>query len=668
MDLIQARKRVDELTEQLNYHNYRYYVLDDPEIADAEYDRMLKELGELEARFPKLLSPQSPTQRVGSQPAGEFKEARHFTPMLSLSNAFSPHELQEFDRKIRDLIGDPGGEVDYAAEPKLDGTAVSLLYENGLLVRGATRGDGVRGEDVTHNVRTIPSIPLSLLGEGWPSRVEVRGEIYISIEGFRELNKRMISEGSKQFVNPRNAAAGSLRQLDPRITAARPLRFFAYGIGVWAGSNKPEFQYQLLSRLREWGLPVSPDVVLVSGYGGCQRYYDSMASKRDSLAYEIDGVVFKVDSFAMQDEIGFVSRAPRWAIASKFPAQEEMTVVRDVDFQVGRTGALTPVARLEPIFVGGVTVSNATLHNMDEIRRKDIRIGDTVIVRRAGDVIPEVARVVIEARPDSAREILLPESCPVCGSEVLSDSDEAVARCAGGLYCIAQQKEALKHFVSRRAMDIEGLGTKLIDQLVEAGLVKTPADIYKLDKQDLLGLERMGEKSATKLIAAIDRSKQTELARFIYALGIREVGESTARELSRRFQNFDDLVQADEELLQQTPDVGPIVAHHLRQFFSEPHNREVIDQLLSSGVTWKVPKQIREQESQFSGKTVVITGSLSQMTRGEAKDYLEGLGARVASSVSKSTDFLIVGDNPGSKLEKARELGVPVISESELET
>lgn len=665
MNLTLAKKRANELTRKLNYHNYRYYVLDDPEIADAEYDRMLRELEELEIRFPELRNPQSPTQRVGSQPADEFKEARHYVPMLSLSNSFTADELEDFDRRIRELLGDLDRDVRYTAEPKLDGTAVSLLYENGLLVRGATRGDGTRGEDITHNVRTIPSIPLELLDEDWPSRVEIRGEVYMSIQGFRDLNNRMDAEGGKRFVNPRNAAAGSLRQLDPKITAARPLRFFSYGIGIWVGLDKPTCQFELLSRIRKWGLPVSPDVQRVSGYLGCQKYYDAIAEKRDALAYEIDGVVFKVDSFALQEEIGFVSRAPRWAIASKFPAQEEMTVVRDVEFQVGRTGALTPVARLEPVFVGGVTVSNATLHNMDEIRRKDIRIGDTVIVRRAGDVIPEIARVVIEARPRNTVEIELPERCPVCGSEVYSDAEEAVARCVGGLYCSAQRKEALKHFASRRAMDIQGLGAKLIDQLVDSGLVKTPADVYSLEQADLLELDRMGEKSASKIIKSISKSKDTELARFIYALGIREVGESTARELARQFGELDILMGADEETLKRTPDVGPVVAQNVRQFFLQSHNREVIEKLRSHGVTWRKSDRNRQNDSRFSGKTVVITGTLSKMSRDEAKDYLESLGAKVASSVSKSTDFLIVGDNPGSKFEKAKELGVKIIGEAE---
>jgi len=667
MDARQAVKKIEELRRKLNYHNYRYYVLDDPEISDPEYDRMLRQLEELEDKFPALRSAQSPTQRVGAEPAQAFGEVKHRVPMLSLANAFTPEELADFGRRVDEALGGAQEQVEYTAEPKLDGTAVNLVYESGVLIRGATRGDGYRGEDITHNVRTIPSVPLQLLGSGWPSLVEIRGEVYMTIEGFHRLNKRMADAGEKTFVNPRNAAAGSLRQLDPRVTAARPLKFFCYGVGDWVGQDKPATQFDLLDRMRSWGIPVSPDVDLVSGMEGCQDYYNETAARRASLPYEIDGVVFKVNSFALQDELGFVSRAPRWAVASKFPAQEEMTIVKSVDFQVGRTGALTPVARLEPVFVGGVTVSNATLHNMDEIRRKDIRIGDTVIVRRAGDVIPEVARVVLESRPRDSEAIRLPESCPVCGSEVAYGEEEAVARCVAGLFCSAQRKEALKHFASRRAMDIEGIGSKLIDQLVDAELVHDPSDLYKLQESDLAELQRMGKKSANNVLQSIEKSKTAELGRFVFALGIREVGESTAKSLARDFGTLDALMSADEERLREVPDVGPVVAANVYRFFAEPHNKKVIASLLAAGVELQSAQSPAARNSRFTGKTVVITGTLPGMSRDQAKAFLESLGAKVVASVSKRTDYLIAGENPGSKLEKARELGISVIESNEVD-
>jgi len=660
MDINEAKRRAIELAQQLNYHNHRYYVLDDPEIPDSEYDRMLRELQGIEERYPELLSIDSPTQRVGAAPAGKFEEATHLQPMLSLGNAFTAEELQDFDRRVREGLG-TAGLVAYSAEPKLDGAAVNLLYEKGVLVRASTRGDGASGEDITQNVRTIPTVPLRLQGAGYPARMEVRGEIFMRLAGFASLNQRIEDEGGKPFVNPRNAAAGSLRQLDSRVTAGRPLTMFTYGIGEWEGGGKPDSHTELLATLARWGFAVSPDASLVTGYQGCLNYYETMQQKRPDLPYEIDGVVYKVDSAALQEELGYVARAPRWAVAHKFPAQEELSVIRDVEFQVGRTGALTPVARLEPVFVGGVTVSNATLHNMDEIERKDIRIGDTVFVRRAGDVIPEVVRILPERRPDSARHIELPNSCPVCGSDVERIPGEAVARCVGGLYCKAQRKEALIHFASRRAMDIEGLGTKLIEQLVDADLLRTPADIFELTADALEGLERMGPKSAENVIAAIERSRHTTLPRFIFALGIREVGETTAKSLARHLAGLEALVAADEDTLQGTPDVGPVVAGNILRFFAEAHNREVVSRLIDLGITWDEMPQVGDSDSQFSGKTVVITGTLSEMSRDQAKELLESLGARVTNSVSKKTDFVLTGENPGSKVEKAKKLGVTVM-------
>lgn len=663
MDIKEAKRRAAELTELLNYHNHRYYVLDDPEIPDSEYDRMLRDLQSIEHAYPELSSIESPTQRVGAAPAGKFEEAEHLQPMLSLGNAFTAEEVQDFDRRVREGLG-VSGQVAYSAEPKLDGAAVNLLYEKAVLVRASTRGDGTTGEDITQNVRTIPTVPLRLQGKGHPDRVEVRGEIFMKLAGFVSLNQGIESEGGKPFVNPRNAAAGSLRQLDSRVTAARPLTMFAYGIGEWDGAERPDSHAALLVRLAEWGFAISPDASLVTGHQGCLEYYEKMQLKRPDLPYEIDGVVYKVDSSVLQEQLGYVSRAPRWAIAHKFPAQEELTVIRDVEFQVGRTGALTPVARLEPVFVGGVTVSNATLHNMDEIERKDIRIGDTVFVRRAGDVIPEVVRVLPERRPDTARIIELPGSCPVCDSDVQRMPGEAVARCVGGLYCKAQRKEALIHFASRRAMDIEGLGTKLIEQLVDADLVRTPADIFELKAEQLQEMERMGAKSAENVVAAIGKSKSTSFPRFIFALGIREVGETTAKSLARHMVDLETLMAADLEILQSTPDVGPVVAGNIVRFFAEPHNREVVTRLVELGVTWDAMPQPEVSDSPFNGKIVVITGTLAEMSRDEAKELLESLGARVTGSVSKKTDFVLAGENPGSKVEKAKKLGIAILDES----
>ena len=652
----QAAARAAELRERLDYHNYRYYVLDDPEIPDVEYDRMFRELEELEAEHPELRTPDSPTQRVGGAPVEGFSEVRHLVPMLSLENAFTADELQAFDRRVRDRL-DTDEEISYAAETKLDGMAISLLYEDGHLVRGATRGDGQTGEDVTHNVRTVESIPLRLRGEGHPPRLEVRGEIYMPKAGFARLNERLAASGSKTFVNPRNAAAGTLRQLDPKVAAQRPLEFFAYGVGYSEGAELPERHSEVLEMLKGWGVRVSPLNRVVQGAAGCQAYYDQMLGQRDELPYEIDGVVFKVDKRSQQQALGFVSRAPRWAVAFKFPAQEVTTVVRGVDFQVGRTGALTPVARLEPVFVGGVTVSNATLHNMDEIERKDVRIGDSVIVRRAGDVIPEVVRVLHERRKGRPEPVELPDKCPVCGSDVVRPEGQAVARCSGGLFCAAQRKEKLRHFASRRAMDIEGLGARIIEQLVEEGVdgkeIQTPADIYALTADELAGLERMGEKSAANLVASINRSKDTSFARFLFALGIPEVGEVTAASLARHFGNIDRLAQAEVEDLEAVPDVGPVIAQHVHEFFKQPHNMDVIAALRARGVDW--PAIDSEPEVlPLAGKAFVLTGALETMTRDEARDRIQAAGGKVTGSVSGKTDYVVAGKGSSSKLDKAQ--------------
>lgn len=658
-------KRVRALREQLDRHNYRYYVLDDPEVSDAEYDRLMRELQALEAQHPRLVTPDSPTQRVGASPVGELAEVVHATPMLSLDNAFDEEDVLNFDRRVRERLDDIAS-VEYAAEPKLDGLAISFRYEAGRLVQAATRGDGTRGEDVTHNVRTVKAVPVQLRGS-FPELLEVRGEIFMTLAGFKVMNERALAAGEKVFVNPRNAAAGSLRQLDPRLTATRPLDVFFYGVGATHGWKLPDRHSETLLQLREWGLKISPLLQVVRGAEGCLAYYREIGARRASLKYEIDGVVYKVNRFAQQRDLGFVARAPRWAIAHKFPAHEENTVVRDVEFQVGRTGALTPVARLEPVFVGGVTVSNATLHNMDEVRRKDVRIGDTVVVRRAGDVIPEIVKVIADRRPESAREVELPARCPVCGSEVERVEGEAVARCTGGLFCGAQRKESLRHFASRRALDIEGLGSKLIDQLVDSDQVRSPADLYRLTLAQLANLERMAEKSATNLMQALERSKRTTLARFLYGLGIRDVGEATAAALAAHFGELDPLLAASEESIQEVPDVGPVVAAHVYHFFQQPQNRQVIDELRGQGVSW--PAQQRRAVSAsgaLEGKTFVLTGTLSSMGRDEAKDRITALGGKVSGSVSKKTDYVVAGAEAGSKLKKAEELGVQVLDEEQL--
>lgn len=674
-----AAAQIERLRLELNEHNYRYYVLDDPQIPDADYDRMFRELQSLEEKHPELITPDSPTQRVGGEPSGQFATVEHVVPMLSLGNCFSEQELRDFDQRVKKGLGTD--QLAYAAEPKLDGTALTVIYEQGKLVRAATRGDGSTGEDITSNVRTIASVPLRLRGTDIPPLLEVRGEVYMPLEGFRAFNARAEASGEKTFVNPRNAAAGSLRQLDPRLTAERPLAAFFYGWGQIEGWQLPETHLDVLAQFRDWGLPVSPLIERVMDVQGCLDYYDKIGKLRPELPYEIDGIVYKVDRLSWRDELGFVSRAPRWAIAHKFPAEEAMTLLRDVEFQVGRTGAVTPVARLEPVFVGGVTVSNATLHNMDEVERKDVRIGDTVVVRRAGDVIPEVARVLFDKRPPEARKVVLPQACPICESSVERIEGEAVARCTGGLVCSAQLHGALMHFVSRRAMDIEGLGDKLLRQLIEQDRLKSPADIYSLDVHELAALDRMAEKSAQNVVNAIEASKETTLACFLYALGIREVGESTAQALAAHFTSLDALVQAAEEdfatiseerpkdrcpRLQSVPDVGAIVAEHICRFFHEPHNQSVIQSLIEAGVRWPVVEKITASQH-LEGKIFVLTGTLPNLSRDQAKALIQASGGKVTGSVSKKTDFVVAGEAAGSKLSKAEDLGISILDEAGLQ-
>jgi len=731
---IDAAARAATLRDLISRHNYHYYVLDDPQIPDSEYDRLLRELQALEERHPELISPDSPTQRVGAAPLEAFDEVEHRMPMLSLENAFGDDEFDDFDRRVRDRL--PGGaSVSYAAEPKLDGLAISVRYEDGLLVQAATRGDGRTGENVTQNVRTIPSVPLRLRGESVPAVLEVRGEIFMPRQGFEKLNQRQRALGQKTFANPRNAAAGSLRQLDPRITAQRPLAMFCYGLGEVVGHPMSATHSGNMALLHGWGLPVSPELQVCDTRSDCHAYFAQIGKRRDSLAYDIDGVVFKVDGIRQQEALGAVARAPRWAIAQKFPAQEELTVVEGIKFQVGRTGALTPVARLRPVLVGGVTVSNATLHNMDEIERKDVRVGDTVIVRRAGDVIPEVVRSLQERRPAGTVQVRLPAACPVCGSSVIRPPGEAVARCSGGLFCSAQRKEAVKHFASRKALDIEGLGDKLVDQLIDAGLVNDPADLFHLQQPQLAGLERMGEKSSANLVAALEKAKQTTLGRFLFALGILGIGETMANTLAQeigsletirhlrlgqlieikpsqtrnlyaalhgieeavpdahrldelvnlgwfrlvhaqvlleKFGSLEAMLAAGQEALANAPEfriegVGEVLAEKLVTFFAQPHNNEVIDKLLAAGVHWPDPVVASDpDELPFAGKTFVLTGKLSR-SREEYKAQLLSLGAKVAGSVSGKTDYVVAGEDAGSKLGKAEQLGVPVLDEKGLQ-
>jgi len=656
-----VRQRAQELRRALEHHNHRYYVLDAPEITDAEYDALFRELVALERSYPELASADSPTQRVGAAPLAGFATVRHRTPMLSLNNAFDAADVEAFDRRIREAVH--ADEVAYAVEPKFDGLAVSLTYRDGVLVLGATRGDGANGEDVTPNLRTVRGIPLRL-PEGPDTRdLEVRGEILMYRSEFEALNARQRAAGDKEFANPRNAAAGSLRQLDSRVTAARPLRFFAYAT---AGADGPwQLHSDMLDRLASLGFPVARERSVETGTAGLLRYYEAIAKRREALPYGIDGVVYKVNRLDWQERLGYVSRAPRFAIAHKYPAEEQVTVVAAIEVQVGRTGALTPVARLEPVFVGGVTVTNATLHNEDELRRKDVRVGDTVVVRRAGDVIPEIVSVRLERRPADAVPFAMPTTCPVCGSAVARSEDEAVTRCTGGLYCAAQRKQALLHFAGRRAMDIDGLGERIVDQLVDRGLVRTPADLYGLSVETLAGLERMAERSAENLHRALQASRATTLERLVFALGIRNVGESTARDLARHFGSLESLAQATEEELQRAPDVGPVVARSIRQFFAEAHNREVIDALRRHGVTWE-QNGPAPAPAAGSARTFVLTGVLPGMTRDEARAMIEAAGHRVAGSVSKKTDFLVAGVEAGSKLAQARKLGIAVLDEAGL--
>jgi DNA ligase (NAD+) len=657
-----AAARVHTLRETLERYNYRYHALDDPEVPDAEYDRLMLELRALETQYPKFLTPDSPTQRVGAAPVAAFGAVKHRLAMLSLDNAFSEDDVRDFDRRVRERIGRE--EIRYSAEPKLDGLAISARYENGVFAQGATRGDGETGEDITQNLRTIKALPLKLRTDRPPPVLEVRGEVFMPLAGFKRFNQEAMARGEKSLVNPRNAAAGSLRQLDPRMTAARPLDLFIYGLGIVEGGELPARHSETLRALRQWGFKICPQSRVVAGADGCLDYYHEMGAQRPQLPYQIDGVVYKVDDLDLQRQLGFVSRAPRWAVAHKFPAEEALTTVRDIEFQVGRTGALTPVARLEPVFVGGVTVSNATLHNIDELTRKDVRVGDTVVVRRAGDVIPEVARVLPERRVAGAAPVALPSVCPVCGSPVVREADQAVARCTGGRICAAQRKEEIKHFASRRALDIQGLGDKLVEQLVDGGWVRTPADLYALQMDQLAALDRMGDKSAQKLHSAILASKHTSLPRFLYALGIRDVGEATALALAQHFGDIAALRQAGADEIQRVPDVGPVVAKNVAAYFRDPDNAAMVDRLLAAGVTWPSTTATIGAQTKLTGKTFVLTGTLQSLTREAAAEALVQLGGKVSGSVSKKTHYVVAGTEAGSKLKKAQQLGIEVLDEA----
>lgn len=658
-------QRIQQLRQQLQQHNYSYYVLDAPQIPDVEYDRLFRELQDLETAHPEFITPDSPTQRVGAEPLREFAEIIHTVPMLSLTNAFDNHEMVEFDRRARERLDVE--QLDYIAEPKMDGLAINLRYEDGILVNAATRGDGARGEDVTQNIRTIKAIPLRLLGGDYPKILEVRGEVFMTKAGFLKLNQQQAANHEKTFANPRNAAAGSLRQLDAKITATRPLNFMSYGIGAVEPNIDWETHYLLLQRLQQWGLPISQYLQKVSGITDCLNYYQQILEKRDQLPFEIDGIVYKINLLAHQAQLGFISRAPRWAIAYKLPPQEVSTQLLAIDIQVGRTGALTPVARLAPVLVGGVTVTNATLHNLDEIHRKDVRVGDTVIVRRAGDVIPEIVRAMTELRTTELQPFEMPTACPICGSAVARPEGESVARCTGGLFCAAQQKQALAHFASRRAMNIEGLGDKLIEQIVDNGLVQHLADIYRVTRDQWANLPRMGEKSADNLLQSLEKSKSTTLEKFLYALGIREVGETTARILAQHFGKLENLIMATEAQLQEIHDIGAVVASNIYTFFQQPHNLEIIAQLRHYGVHWQEIDvvAITATTGTLSGQTFVITGTLSSLTREDAKAKLLALGAKVSESVSKKTHYVVAGEKAGSKLDKAQSLGVKILSEAE---
>ena len=659
------QQQIDTLRQDLRRYEYEYHVLDNPTIPDAEYDRLFHQLKALEAAHPELITADSPTQRVGAKPLSGFAQIRHEIPMLSLDNAFSDEEFYAFVKRIEDRLIRLPEPLTFCCEPKLDGLAVSILYVNGVLTQAATRGDGTTGEDITANIRTIRNIPLQLLMDNPPARLEVRGEVFMPHEGFERLNQQALEKGEKTFANPRNAAAGSLRQLDPKITSKRPLVLNAYGIGIAEGVDLPNTHYDRLQWLKSIGIPVNPEIRLCNGTDEVLDFYRDIQNKRSSLGYDIDGTVLKINDISLQEKLGFISKAPRWAIAYKFPAQEELTRLNDVEFQVGRTGAITPVAKLEPVFVAGVTVSNATLHNGDEIERLDIAIGDTVVIRRAGDVIPQIIGVLHDRRPADARPIIFPKTCPVCDSAIVRIEGEAVARCTGGLFCAAQRKEALKHFVSRKAMDIDGVGGKLIEQLVDRELIHTPADLFKLDLTTLTRLDRMGAKSAENALASLEKAKNTTLARFIFALGIREVGEATALNLANHFKTLEALQNADLEALQQVADVGEVVANRILAFWHEPHNVAVVNDLIAQGVHWETVETKEVTENRFKGKTVVLTGTLTQMGRNEAKALLQDMGAKVSGSVSAKTDFVIAGDAAGSKLTKAQELGVTVLTEEE---
>lgn len=658
-DIVQ---KIIKLREELNEHNYRYYILDAPTISDAQFDKLFSELQKLEKENPSLITSDSPTQRVGSKPLKTFAQVQHDVPMLSLENAFTAQDVYDFDKRIRERIKQITS-LEYVCEPKLDGLAVSIRYENGLLIRAATRGDGETGEDITENIRTIPMVPLRLRGSNFPFVLEARGEIFMTKSAFTKLNERAEAHGEKIFVNPRNAAAGSVRQLDPNVTASRSLSIYFYGVGILEGKTSPSTHFELLQMLKDWGFPINPEMLKVNDIQQCIDYYESFAEKRSSLSYEIDGVVYKVNDLQLQERLGFVSRAPRWAIAHKFPAEEVQTTIEDVQFYVGRTGALTPVAHLVPVFVSGVTVSNATLHNMDEIHRKDVQIGDTVIVRRAGDVIPEIVSVIKEKRPKNTKKIILPTICTVCQSPVEHIEGEAVARCTSGLFCPAQRKAAIKHFASRKAMNIDGLGFKLIDQLVNLDYVKTVADLYSLTLNKLSDLERMGKKSAQNLLDELEKSKKTTFARFLYALGIPEVGEATAKHLADHFGDLPALIGASEEELQAISDIGPVVSKHIRAFFNEKHNLAVIEKLLEAQIHWEASK-INKEDLPLNNMTFVLTGTLETLSRDEAKEKLEALGARVSGSVSSKTNFVVVGADAGSKLNKAKKLGVALLDEA----
>lgn len=657
-------EQINHLRTLLEQHNYNYYVLDTPSIPDAEYDRLLRELSALETQNPEFLSADSPTQKVGGAALSKFEQVAHQVPMLSLDNAFSEYEFTGFNRRIKERLMSTD-ELTFCCEPKLDGLAVSIIYRDGVLVQAATRGDGFTGENITQNVKTIRNVPLKLRGD-YPKELEVRGEVFMDSAGFEKLNNEAQKRGEKVFVNPRNAAAGSLRQLDSKITAKRPLMFYAYSTGLVADGSIPEDHFQQLEKLTDWGLPLCPETKLVEGPQAALDYYDDILTRRSELKYEIDGVVIKVNKKALQERLGFVARAPRWAIAYKFPAQEEVTQLLDVEFQVGRTGAITPVARLEPVFVGGVTVSNATLHNGDEIARLGVKVGDTVIIRRAGDVIPQITQVVLERRPTDARDIVFPLACPICDSHVEKVEGEAVARCTGGLVCPAQRKQAIKHFASRKALDIDGLGDKIVDQLVDRELIKTPADLFILKQGHFESLERMGPKSAKNLVTALNEAKATTLAKFLYSLGIREAGEATAQNLANHFLTLENIISASVESLTQVSDVGDVVASHVRGFFDEEHNLAVVNALIGQGVHWPALSAPSEDEQPLAGLTYVLTGTLNTLNRNDAKARLQQLGAKVSGSVSAKTDALVAGEKAGSKLTKAQDLGIDVLTEDDL--